>query len=176
MIEECGAGRRWPYIDASSIFKSSNFSYSRYVSVEFIQGSWCSWSYHKSPAWGISCLKNVEPDEDDQIMMNLLFSKVPIFRTLAMFLVNSFKGHDVWEATIRVPRGGYHDWRMWNRMKMAIYWWIFYFQKFQFFIFYIVISYTTLQSILHYNICSLIAPGYGFISLCSKTHLPQFHQ
>jgi len=54
-------------------------------------------------------LKNVEPDEDDQIMMTLLFSKVPIFRTLAMFLVSSFKGHDVYEATIRVPCGGYHD-------------------------------------------------------------------
>ena len=66
-------------------------------------------SYHKSPAWGISCLKNVEPDEDGHILMNLLFSKVPIFRTLAMFLVSSFKGHDVYEATLRVPRGGYHD-------------------------------------------------------------------
>ena len=134
MIEECGAGQRWPYIDESSIFKSSNFSYSRYVSGEFIQGSWCIWSYHKSPTWGISWLKNVEPDEDDHILVNLLFSKVAIFRTLAMFLVSSFKGHDVYEATLRVPRGGYHDWRMWNRMKMAIYWWIFYFQKLQFFV------------------------------------------
>ena len=57
--------------------------------------------------WGISLLKNVKPDKDDHIM-NLLFSKVPIFRTLAMFLLSSFKGPDVVEATIRVPRGGYH--------------------------------------------------------------------
>ena len=134
MIEECGAGWRWPYIDESSIFKSCNFSYSRYVSGEFIQGSWCIRSYPKSPTWGISWLKNVEQDEDDHILMNLLFSKVPIFRTLAMFLLSSFKGPDVVEATIRVPRGGYHDWRMWSRTKMTIYWRIFYFQKFQFFV------------------------------------------
>ena len=50
----------------------------------------------------------MEPDEDDHILMNLLFSKVAIFRTLSMFLVSSFKGHDVYEATIRVPCGGYH--------------------------------------------------------------------
>ena len=51
----------------------------------------------------------MEQDEDDHILMNLLFSKVPIFRTLAMFLLSSFKGPDVVEAIIRVPRGGYHD-------------------------------------------------------------------
>jgi len=50
----------------------------------------------------------VEPDEDDQIMMTLLFSKVPIFHTLAMFLVSSFEGHDVCETTMRVQGGGYH--------------------------------------------------------------------
>ena len=55
-----------------------------------------------------SCVGDVEQDEDDHILMNLLFSKVPIFRTLAMFLVSSFKGHDVCEATLRVPCGGYH--------------------------------------------------------------------
>ena len=54
-------------------------------------------------------MKNVEQDEDDRILTHLLFSKVPIFRTLAMFLLSSFKGPDVVEATIRVPRGGYHD-------------------------------------------------------------------
>ena len=54
-------------------------------------------------------MKNVEPDEDGHILMNLKFSEVPLFRTLAMFLVSSFKGHDVCEATLRVPRGGYHD-------------------------------------------------------------------
>ena len=66
-------------------------------------------SYHESPMWGISCLKNVEQGEDDHILMNLLFSKVPIFRTLAMFLLSSFKGPDVVEAIIRVLCGGYHD-------------------------------------------------------------------
>ena len=73
MIEECGARWRWPYIGESSIFKSCNFSYSRYVSGEFIQGSWCIWSYPKSPTWGISWLKNVEPVEDGHILMAFQF-------------------------------------------------------------------------------------------------------
>ena len=51
----------------------------------------------------------MEQDEDDHIMMNLLFSKVPIFRTHAMFLVSSFKSYDVCEATIGVLCGGYYD-------------------------------------------------------------------
>ena len=51
----------------------------------------------------------MEQDEDDRILTHLLFSKGRNRQMRIMDRLSSFKGPDVVEATIRVPRGGYHD-------------------------------------------------------------------
>ena len=54
-------------------------------------------------------MRTLEHDEDGNIMIHLLNSKLPFFRPYAMVLFNFSEGPNVNEPTIRAARGGNED-------------------------------------------------------------------